>query len=155
MNTVRFLLVAIMGVILVQGTGFGSQPNQAAVKTSSTREAAVSRSITKRRPSEGPRKLPLNHQVRRAAVTAANNLPAPAPADDLDLHQTRPSRSTGVARPPASHRSLPLPRPAVGTNGQSFTNSRNPRARLATSGGPASSARGTVAINGTNMKLKP
>jgi len=54
-----------------------------------------------------------------------------------------------------SHRNLSAPSSAVSLNGQQFKNSRDPGARLAVSGGPLTSSRGTAAINGTNMKRKP
>ena len=69
--------------------------------------------------------------------------------------QTGLKAVAAVSSKAASHRSVPVPPATVAVNGQQFKSSRDPGARLASSGGPLTAAKGTAAINGTDMKRKP
>jgi hypothetical protein len=68
--------------------------------------------------------------------------------------QTSLKNAVSVPGQAVSHRGLSAPSPAVSVSGQQFKNSRDPGAHLAISGGTMTAARGTAAINGTNMKRK-
>jgi hypothetical protein len=103
------------------------------------------------------RAKPVSRRQTRSATTAARgSLSEPStPADNLALHQNGSSTSTGILHKTANPRSVPVPLTADSVNGQQFKNVREPGARMASSGGSASSSRGTAAINGSDMKRKP
>jgi hypothetical protein len=116
--------------------------------------AAVKGGAPKRRPVEGHAKPAPSHQRRSGKTPAANDPRSETVRNVLDSHQTSSTRSSDVPDKTLKHSSVPVPPPTVALNGQQFKNSRDPGARMATSGGPANSMRGTV-INGTDIKHKP
>lgn len=124
-----------------------ADPNQ-------NRPASQTRSAARRRLSVNSPRAVARHRVRPDKA-AANNLDARAMGRATGLQQTSAKAATPISANAASHHSPPVPPPAVSVNGQHFRNSRDPGARLAVSGGPLTAARGTAAINGTNMRRKP
>jgi hypothetical protein len=98
---------------------------------------------------------PAPRQLRSAKTPTANNLPKETPRNTLDSRQTSSTMPSQAPNKPLKHTAMPVPPPTVALNGQQFKNSRDPGARMATSGGSANSARGTAAINGSDIKRKP
>ncbi|MGC2711495.1 MAG: hypothetical protein WA252_20350 [Candidatus Sulfotelmatobacter sp.] len=121
-----------------------------------SRGSAYLTKTTTKRPSSKIHSQPVVSHPRRL-----NKMPATNGARiDISRTVTGPreiSSKTAVPVPSqaVSHRSLSTPSSAVSVNGQQFKNSREPGAHLAISGGPLTAARGTAAINGTNMKRRP
>jgi hypothetical protein len=109
---------------------------------------------SKRRPTAGQVKPAQSRQLR-SSKTTANDLQTQMPRNTLDSLQTSSTRPFEVSNKPLKHPSVPALPPAVVLNGQSFKNSRNPGARMASTGGSANLARGTGAINGSDIKRKP
>jgi hypothetical protein len=114
----------------------------------------VMRTTTKHRPSAShakqvpiPRAHPAKTQTKNSPRTDAGKV---APLEQMGSTAAASIRSEAVG-----HHSPTVPSSAVSVDGQQFKNSRDPGARLAVSGGPPASARGTAAINGTTMKRKP
>jgi hypothetical protein len=117
--------------------------------------ARVTKGLPNHPASVNPKPVP-SRQARSVKTRAANNFRMGAPGNNMDFHQVGSGISTAAANKTVNRRSLPVPPPTVGAlNGQQFKNGRNPGARLAISGGPAYSTRGTAAINGSNIKSKP
>jgi hypothetical protein len=110
-----------------------------------------------------------SHQVRSGKAPTNENLRTSAPADTMDFHPASPSLLPGIPNKAGIHRNTQVASSttlsAAALNGQQFKNSRDPGARLASSGGPAigqssiggpaTSRRGTAGINGSEMKRKP
>lgn len=179
MKIARFLFLMIVGVVLVPSATLSRQSNQSRGPTSPSRErladdtaqvgerdrtgkfaekhpkspAAVTGSIAEDHPNEGHHQPRPRHQAHSANMPTASNLRTPGPGSAAE--PTDRSKSFGVADRTATRRSGRVFPPTFAKAGQRFQRSRDPGARLTTSGGPAGSAQGTVAINGTNMKPKP
>lgn len=120
------------------------------------RFAASKKSTPKRRPAASHAKLaPSRHLGSGKTPAAANNLQTETPRNVLDSHQTGSTMSSQVPNKPLKHPSMTVPPPTMALNGQQFKNSRDPGARMATSGGSANSTRGTAVINGSDIKRKP
>jgi hypothetical protein len=119
-----------------------------------TSERATRRAV-QRRPSQSHAKPAPTHQLRSARTPVARNLRPKTLENGMGFYQLGSTTSSGVANKAVSHRSAPVPAATVAVSGQQFRNPRDPGARLAISGGPLAAARGTAAINGTNMKRKP
>jgi len=113
------------------------------------------RNVRQRHPSRGRVKPGPGHQVRSGKTAAASGVRPETPGNGMGFHLTGSATSSRVANKTVSHRSVSAPSPAVSVNGQQFKGARDPGARLASSGGPPTAARGTAVINGTNMKRKP
>jgi hypothetical protein len=95
------------------------------------------------------------HQARSVKMPADESLQAGTPLNVVDSHQTSSNPSTGILSKTVTHSSTAVPARNVVLNGQQIKNSREPGARLASSGGPANATRGTAAINGSDLKRKP
>ncbi len=121
---------------------------------SQEQSASVTRITTKRRPSASQSKPVPSHQPRPAKTPTTNSPHTDTPGSGAAPEQTGSKAVTNVPNKAVSRRPS-APPSAVPLNGQQFKNSRDPGARLAVSGGPPTSPRGTAAINGTNMKHKP
>ena len=109
----------------------------------------------KHRPRKSNSKPVSNHQLRPANTPTTNSLRSNTPGSITRLQQTASNAVTGVPSKAVNRHNVPASPPAASVNGQQFKSSRDPGARLASSGGPLTAARGTAAINGTNMKRKP
>jgi hypothetical protein len=97
----------------------------------------------------------VSHPRRLNKMPATNGARIDTPVAVTRLQETSQKTTVPVQSQAVSHRSLSAPSSAVSVNGQQFRNSHDPGAHLAISGGPLTAARGTAAINGTNMKRKP
>ena len=117
--------------------------------------AAVTASTGKHRPAVSHAKPLQNRQLRSAKTAGAKHLQTEALQNVPGSHQTSPSVSSGGPGKTIRHSSLAVHPSTVALNGRQFTNARDPGARMATSGGPANSTRGTAVINGSDMKRKP
>ena len=117
--------------------------------------AALRKDRPKRRPAASHPKAAPSRQLRSAKTPPAKDLQTPALQNVPDSHQISPTLSSNVPGKTVGHSSRPVSPSTVALNGQQFKNSRDPGARMATSGGPATSTRGTAAINGTDVKRKP
>jgi hypothetical protein len=113
------------------------------------------RHVTQRRPNQSHTKLAPSHQVHSGKTPVASILQPQTLEKGAGSHQTGSSTSSSAPTRAINYRRTPVPPAAVAVNGQQFKSSRDPGARLATSGGPLTTARGTAAINGTNMKRRP
>jgi hypothetical protein len=182
MKTARFIFVMVIGVVL-QGTSVAGKaspvsqevPSQSAEKSPSDQpkdgevrgEKEPTRSSRAdelpkphaRMPKTAKRRTPVsyskpasNHQPRPANTSTSNRLRTTAPASTSRLPQTA---SKVVPIKALNHHSAPAPQPGASVNGRQFRNSRDTGARFASSGGPLTAARGTAAINGTDIKRKP
>lgn len=117
--------------------------------------AAARKGTPKRRPAASHTKPAPSHQLRSGKTPAANNLRTVISQNDLDSHQTSLTMLSGIPNKPRKHSSMTVPPSTVALNGQQFKNSRDPGARMASSGGSANSTRGTAVINGRDIKRKP
>jgi len=121
----------------------------------SKRSAYLTKNTTKRRSSISHPQPAVSHP-RRLNKTPATNAPRiDTPGSVTGPQETNLKTAVPAPNQAVSHRSLYAPSSAVSVNGQQFKNSRDPGAHLAISGGPLTAAKGTAAINGTNMKRKP
>jgi hypothetical protein len=113
-------------------------------------------SLVKPRTPARPPKSVSPHQIRSAKTAANGNLSAAnKPADTLESRQSGSGTSTGILHKTATPHSVAVRLTADSVNGQQFKNSRNPGARMATSGGSPNSTHGTAVINGSDIKRKP
>jgi hypothetical protein len=117
--------------------------------------AAVKAGACKRSPAVSQAKPPQNRQLRSTKTPAANVIQAESLRNVPGSYQTSQSLSSNGPGKTIRHSSLALHPSTVALNGQQFKNARDPGARMATSGGPANSTRGTAAINGSDIKRKP
>jgi hypothetical protein len=120
--------------------------------------AAVKKSAPKPRPIASHAK-PLqnrqqNRQLRPSNASTPNNFQTETPQIIRDSHQTSSTAAAEIPNKPVKHSSAPVPPPTVSLNGQQLKNSRDPGARMASSGGPSNSTRGTAVISGSNIKRK-
>lgn len=112
--------------------------------------------VTQRRPNQSHARLaPLNHQVRSGKTAVASSLRPETLENGMGFHQMGSTTSNGIPNKTINHRGAPIPSPTGAIKLQQFKNTRDPGARLASSGGPLTATRGTAVINGTNMKRKP
>jgi hypothetical protein len=117
--------------------------------------AAVKAGTRKHRPAVSHAKPPQNRQLRSAKTPAVKGIQTEALQNVPGCHQTNQSLSSNGPGKTIRHSSLAAHPSTVALNGQQFKNSRDPGARMATSGGPANSTRGTAVINGSDIKRKP
>jgi hypothetical protein len=115
--------------------------------------AAARKGTPKRRPAASHTKPAPSHPLRSGKTPAANNLRTVTSQNDS--HQTSLTMPSGIPNKPCKHPSMTVPPSTVALNGQQFKNSRDPGARMASSGGSANSTRGTAVINGSDIKRKP
>jgi hypothetical protein len=115
---------------------------------------AVKAGTRKHRPAVSYAKLPQNRQLRSAKAATAKDLQTEALRNVPGSHPISPTLSS-VPGKTVRHSSRPVSPSTVALNGQQFKNFRDPGARMASSGGPANSTRGTGTINGTDVKRKP
>jgi hypothetical protein len=182
MKKARFLCGMIFWAVLVQGASFGSQsgkapeqtPSQSAEKSANSSSPdrskdtqtrgeneneqgfpASRQGTPKRRPSASQANPGPSRQLRSGKTPTANNLRTVTPRNTLDSHQTSSTVPSEVPNKPPKHAGIPVPPPTAALNGQQFKNSRDPGARMATSGGSANSPRGAAGINGSDIKRKP
>jgi cytoskeletal protein RodZ len=119
----------------------------------SKRSADVTTTTTKHRSSLSHPQPAVSHPRRPFKTPATNYARIDTPRTVIGPQETS-LKTAAVPNQAISHRSLSAPSSAVSVNCQQFKNSRDPGAHLAFSGGPPAAARGTAAINGTNMKRK-
>jgi len=182
MKKTRFLFGMIFWALLVHGASFGSQSGKAPEQTpSQSSEKSVNNSspdgnkdtqargenendkgfppsrqgTAKRHPSASHAKPAPVRQLRSGKTPPANNFRTESPRTTLDSHQTSSNVASEVPNKPPKHAGIPVPPPTAALNGQQFKNSRDPGARMASSGGSANSTRGTAVINGSDIKRKP
>lgn len=117
--------------------------------------AYLTKTTTKPRSSTSKFQRAVNHPRRLNKTPGTNGAQIDTPATVTGPEGTSLKIAVPVPNQAVSHRSLSAPSSTVSINGQQFKNSRDPRAHLAISGGPLTAARGTAAINGTNMRRKP
>jgi hypothetical protein len=135
----------------------GNEKNQASAKEADENQAQsadVARTTAKRHPSASHSKPVQARQARPAKITT-NSPRTDTPGRVAPLEQTSSKRVTNIPNKAISHHSSSASPSVVSVNGQQFKNSRDPGARLAASGGPVTSPRGTAAISGTGMKHRP
>jgi len=135
-----------------------NQQDQAQLKEANANQeqpADVTRTITKHRPSTSHSKPVPSHQARPAKTPTTNSPRTDAPPSVAPLGQMGSKAAANIPNKAVSRRKPSAPSSAFSVNGQQFKNSHDPGAHLASSGGPLTAARGTAAINGTNMKRKP
>ncbi len=121
----------------------------------SKRSASLTKTTTKRRSSTIHSQRAVSHSRRLNKTPKTNGPRLDTPATVTGLQETSLKTAIPARTQAVSPRSLSVPSSAVAIDGQQSKNSRDPGAHLAISGGPLTSARGTAAINGTNMKRKP
>ena len=185
MKRVRLFFVMMIAAVLLLGTSLGQQadrlsqqsPLQRGEKSAhqqkdevrndedqarpkpadETQEqpAALTRSTTKRRPNASHSKPVPTYQARSVGKPPANSPRMDEPGNIAPAEQMRSKTARSFPKNPVIHRSRSVPPSGISVNGQQFRNSRDPGARLTASGGPATIARGTAAINGTDLKRKP
>ena len=121
----------------------------------SQRSAPLTKTTIKHRSSTSHPQPAVSHPRRFNRTPVINGPPIHTPRAVIGPQEA--SRKTAIPVPTqvVSQRSLSAPSSAVSVNGRQFKNSRDSGARLAVSGGPLTSSRGTAVINGTNMKRKP
>lgn len=117
--------------------------------------ADVTRMMTKHRPSTNRSTATPSRQLHLAKTSIAGSLRTNAPQSFSLSQQAVPKAVTNVQNKSVSHHRASVPSAAVCVDGQQIRNLRDPGARLASSGGPLTTARRTAVINGTNMKRKP
>jgi len=181
MKKARFLFGVIFWAVVVQGASFGSQsgkapeqtPTQSGEKSANNSSPDGSKDAQaggenenqkgfpasrpgspKRRPSASQANPAPSRQLRSSKTPTAHNR-TKTPGDTLDAHQTSSTVPSEIPHRPLKHAGIPVPPSTAALNGQQFKNSRNPGARMATSGGSANSPRGAAVINGSDIKRKP
>jgi hypothetical protein len=112
-------------------------------------------STTKPRPSLSHSKPAPTYRARSARKPTTNSPRNDESGSIAPLEQMGSKTASNIPNKAVSRRSPSVPLSAVSVNGQQFKNSRDPGAHLAASGGPATTARGAAAINGTEMKRRP
>lgn len=116
--------------------------------------ASVTRAKPKHAPTMSHSKPAQSHRPRPARTPTTNGHRTDAPGN-IALKQTGSRVANPVSKRAVRPRSPSAPPSTVSVDQQQFKNSRDPGAHLAISGGLLTAARGTAAINGTNMKRKP
>jgi hypothetical protein len=178
MKTVRFFFLRRTAAVLLLGTSLARQadrpsqpmPSQSGEKSADQQKdqahakpvdetqeqlAAVTRTTAKHLSSARHSKPVPTYRGRQVKEPITNSPRMDEPGS-LALPEQMGSRAaTNVPNKASRPHSPAAPSSAVSVNGQQFRNSRDPGARLAASGGIATTARGTATINGTNMKHKP
>jgi hypothetical protein len=131
-----------------------NEKDQARPKESQEQSADVTRTASKSRPASHSKPVQA-HKARPARTATTNGARTEAPGSLTGLEPMGSKADTKISNKAVSRRSPSIPSSAVSVNGQQFRNSRDPGAHLAASGGPATTARGTAALNGTDVKRKP
>lgn len=117
--------------------------------------ASVRAGTRKPRSALSHAKSPQNRQPRAGKTPATNGVRTETLPNAPDFHQAGSTMPSQVPNRPLEHASTPVPPPTVALNGQQFKNARDPGARMATRGGSVNYARGTAAINGSDIKRRP
>jgi hypothetical protein len=139
----------------VEGRDKNGQTHSGEIDQISRRLASSTKTTTKHRSNTIHSQPAASHPRRPNKTPAMSGARIDTAVIGAGPPQTSLKTAVPVPGPAVSHRSLSAPSSAVSVNGQQFKNSRDPGGHLAISGGPITSARGTAAINGTNMKHKP
>jgi hypothetical protein len=113
----------------------------------------VTRTITEQHASVSRFKPVPTNRVRPTKMSTTNTPRSDVPASMTEAQHAGSNGGAGTAHKPVSHSAAPPS--AVSVNGQQFRSSRDPGARLASSGGSLTSPRAAAALNGTNMRHKP
>lgn len=138
------------------GEGRGSEIRTSPAQAKSRKHSAsVKRTPTRRRPSATRSGLALSQNAPAGKTSMAKNTRSGSPGNVAALRQSVPNSATNIPYKAVNRPPVLLPPQTVAVSGQQFRNSRDPGARLATSGGPLTAARGTAVIDGTRMKRKP
>jgi hypothetical protein len=119
------------------------------------KSATNTRSTSKTRPRVSHSKPAPIYRARSVRKPTENSRRIDEPGNTAPLEPVGSKTASKIPNKAVSRRGPSVPSSAVSVNGQQFRDSHNPGARLAVSGGPATIARGTAAINGTEMKRKP
>jgi hypothetical protein len=181
MRTAQFVFVSLIGAVLLLSTSFVGQSNQVPEPTLShdrspdrsnsqtggekdqtgnylndNQKTFVDRKggVPERRPVGVGAKLAPSHHPRSGKTLSVNDPRSETGRNVLDSNPSSSTRSSDVPDKTLKHPSVPVPAPTVAIDGQQFRSSREPGARMTTSGGPANSMRSS-GINGTDMKPKP
>jgi cytoskeletal protein RodZ len=182
MRTVQLVFVMIIGAVSLLGTSFAGQSNQPpepmlshdtsadrnkesqtagekdqmANHSNDNHKTLVDRKggVPERRPVGVGTKSAPSHHPGSGKTPVVNDPRLETGRNVLDSNPTSSTRSSDVPDKTRKHPSVPVPAPNAAVDGQQFRSSRDPGARMTTSGGPANSTR-TRGINGTDMKPKP
>ena len=182
MRTAQFFFVMIIGAVLLLDTSFMGQSNQAPEPTlsqdrspdrSKDRQTGGAKDQTGNYLNDNQKTLPgrkagvpehrpvgvgakpaPSHHPRSGKALAINDPRSETGRNVLDSNPTSSTRSSDLPDKTLKHPSVPVPAPTVAIDGQQFRSSRDPGARMTSSGGPANATRSRV-INGTGMKPKP
>jgi hypothetical protein len=138
----------------VEVQGENEQTRSGRADEISKRSAYLTKITTKRRSSTIHSQAAVSHPPSLDERPATNGPWMETAGAVTRTQQTSLKNAVSVPGQAVSHRGLSAPSPAVSVSGQQFKNSRDPGAHLAISGGTMTAARGTAAINGTNMKRK-
>jgi hypothetical protein len=135
----------------------GDKDQSRPIGTDQNREepATVTRTTAKHRPGTSRSKPAPTYRARSITKPTANSPRKDEPGRIAPVEQIGSKTVANIPNKAVSRHRPSVPSSAVSVNGQQFKNSRDPGAHLAASGGPATTARGTAAINGTEMKRKP
>jgi hypothetical protein len=185
MKMARFFFVLMIAAVLLLGTSLaqeGDHPSQQVVSRNGEKSAdqqkdevgndkdhtrakpagetqeqsaTITRSTTKARPSARHSKSAPTYRARSVRKPTANSPRKDEPGNIAPLELMGSKTVSNIPKKAVSRRSPSVPSSVVSVNGQQFKNSRDLGAHLAVSGGPATTVRGTTAINGTEMKRKP
>jgi hypothetical protein len=172
MKTARILFVMMIAAFLLQDQGVArqapSQPStsQSAQKSSSDNSLDAQRTKTEQKPSRkqitsGQRSVTSysksvpTHPLHSSKTATASSVPPNVPGSLAGIQQPNSKTDSSTSYIVASHRNAMPPTANVAVNGQRFKNSRNLGARLASTGGAVTTARGIAVLSGTNMKPKP
>ena len=134
------------------------EENQPGAGDSDVRQNTFARGTrrrTQRRPNQSHAKPAPSHQLRSGNTQVANGLRSETLGNGLAFQRLGSLTSSGVPNKTGSRHIAPVSPATVAVNGRQFESSRDPGARPASIGGSLTAARGTAAINGTNMKRKP
>jgi hypothetical protein len=171
-KTAHFFLGITIALTLLPGTiaarqAPSQQPSsQSAEKSSSDNSIDAQRTKTEQKPSRKQitagqhpvisysKSVP-THQPRPSKTAITSSVPPSVPGSLAGIQQPKSKTNSSTSYIAANHRSAITPTTNAALSGQQFKNSRNPGARLASSGGTSTTARGTAALSGTNMKPKP
>jgi len=134
----------------------GSEKNQTGAGDSAVGKnnpGRESRHVSRRRPKQA--NAAPSHQVHSARTPVAGSPRTAMFESGMGFHPMGSTTSSGGPNKTVNHRNAAVPPATGGLNGQQFKSSRDPGARLASSGGPRTATGGAAVINGTGMKRKP
>jgi len=179
MRRAQFVFVMAIGAVLLPGTGFAGPSNQVpepALSHDTSPDRSKDRTAGEKdqtgnylndnqktlpgRKAGVPEHRPVGVGAKPAAHPRSGKPPAvndPRSETGRNVRDSNPTSSTRTSDLPDKtlrHPSGPVPAPTVAIDGQQFRSSRDPGARMTSSGGPANATRSRV-INGTGMKPKP